>query len=265
MNIKRNLALYIQYSAQYIKSQMEYRFDYFCGLFGFFLLQTCGVIFITLVFNVIPALEGWTFYEILFIYGFAQLSRGLDHMFSDNLWLMGSWLIQEGAFDRVLLRPINPLFQVIMERFQTDGFGEFLIGIILMVLASLQINLEWTLLKVLVLILCVIAGAFIITSIKLITCSIAFWTKRSGPFMQVTYEFNQFCYYPVTIYSKGLQFFLTFIIPFALTSYYPATWILGRQNAIWGIAIPCVISVIFSCVSYSVWKLGISHYESAGN
>ena len=131
MKLKKLTKLYFKYVAQYLKSLMAYRVDFFTGLIGFSFLQITGVIFITLVFNSIPSLQGWNFYEILFIYGFAQLPRGLDHIFTDNLWLISSWLIADGDFDRYLLRPINPLFQVIAERFQMDGFGEFVIGVIL--------------------------------------------------------------------------------------------------------------------------------------
>ena len=84
MRIRKLTKLYFKYVAQYLKSLMAYRVDFFTGLIGFSFLQITGVIFITLVFNSIPSLQGWNFYEILFIYGFAQLPRGLDHIFTDN-------------------------------------------------------------------------------------------------------------------------------------------------------------------------------------
>ncbi|MBQ1983034.1 MAG: ABC-2 family transporter protein [Spirochaetaceae bacterium] len=265
MKLKKLTKLYFKYVAQYLKSLMAYRVDFFTGLIGFSFLQITGVIFITLVFNSIPSLQGWNFYEILFIYGFAQLPRGLDHIFTDNLWLISSWLIADGDFDRYLLRPINPLFQVIAERFQMDGFGEFVIGVILVVIASINLSINYTVDKFAVLILTSISGALIITSLKMIIASIAFWTKRSGGLLQTVYSFNEFCYYPVTIYNKALQFVLTFILPFALTSYFPATYILGKQNLIWALAVPVGVSILFILFSYRLWCSGINHYESAGS
>ena len=265
MRIRKLTKLYFKYVAQYLKSLMAYRVDFFTGLIGFSFLQITGVIFITLVFNSIPSLQGWNFYEILFIYGFAQLPRGLDHIFTDNLWLISSWLIADGDFDRYLLRPINPLFQVIAERFQMDGFGEFVIGVILVVIASINLSINYTLDKFVVLILTSISGALIITSLKMIIASIAFWTKRSGGLLQTVYSFNEFCYYPVTIYNKALQFVLTFILPFALTSYFPATYILGKQSLIWALAVPVGVSILFILFSYRLWCSGINHYESAGS
>lgn len=265
MKFNKLAKLYFKYVGQYLKSLMAYRLDFFTGLIGFSFLQITGVVFITLVFNSIPSLQGWTFYQILFIYGFAQLSRGLDHVLTDNLWLIASWLVADGDFDRYLLRPINPLFQVIAERFQPDGIGELLIGVILLVISSLQLSIVFTVDKIVVLILAMIFGALIITSLKLIVASIAFWTKRSGGLLQTIYSFNEFCYYPVTIYNKGLQFILTFIIPFALTSYFPATYILGQQSLLFGLFVPIIVSCCFFVIAYFFWNKGINHYESAGS
>lgn len=94
--MKRYFKLYIQFLKQYIKSLMEYRIDFVLGLIGFIFVQFVGVIFIKLIFNNIPSLAGWSFYEILFIYGFAQIPRGIDHVFTDNLWMLSRNIIVQG-------------------------------------------------------------------------------------------------------------------------------------------------------------------------
>ena len=153
MNLKRYIKLYPQYLAQNLKSLMEFRLDFFIGLAGFFLLQACGVIFISLVFSSIPSLKGWSFYEVLFIYGFAQIPRGLDHVFTDNLWLYAGWKIAKGEMDRLLTRPLNPLFQLLSERFQPDGIGEFLIGVILTIFAATKLEVTFTFTKIIIAVL----------------------------------------------------------------------------------------------------------------
>ena len=125
----RYIKLYKKFFQQYVKVLIEYRASFLLGLIGFFLAQCIGIIFIQLIFNSIPELDGWGFYEILFIYGMAQIPRGIDHIFTDYLWLFTWKTIVEGEFDRYLLRPINPLFQVISESVQPDGLGEVIIGV----------------------------------------------------------------------------------------------------------------------------------------
>ena len=106
--MKRYLKLYRKFLEQYIKTLIEYRADFILGLIGFLLVQGIGIIFISLVFKSIPNLKGWSFYEILFIYGFAQIPRGIDHVFTDQIWMLSGRIIVQGEFDRYLVRPLNP-------------------------------------------------------------------------------------------------------------------------------------------------------------
>ena len=64
--MKRYFRLYLKFLQQYIKTLIEYRADFVLGLIGFLFVQSIGVIFIALIFNTIPSLKGWRFYEILF-------------------------------------------------------------------------------------------------------------------------------------------------------------------------------------------------------
>ena len=172
--MKKYCKLYIKFLQQYIKTLIEYRADFILGLIGFLFVQSIGVIFIGLIFNNIPSLKGWSFYEILFIYGFAQIPRGIDHVFTDQLWIFSWQTIVEGKFDKYLVRPLNPLFQVIVEKFQPDGFGEIIIGSILLIFSWVKLGVEVTIIKMISLVIIIIFASFIYTAIKLAVASIAF-------------------------------------------------------------------------------------------
>jgi ABC-2 type transport system permease protein len=259
------IKLYSKFLKQYIKTLMEYRIDFVLGLIGFILVQLAGVIFIKLIFNVIPTLDGWSFYEILFIYGFAQIPRGIDHIFTDYLWIFSWKTIVKGEFDKYLLRPINPLFQVISESFQPDGFGEVIIGFILLITASINLNTSYTSIQILEFIFVIICATLIYTSIKLATASIAFWVKFSQSYMFMAYQISTFAKYPVSIYPSAIKFILTFIIPFAFTGYYPGSYFIGKGSILTGIFLPFVVSLLSIIISYKIWLKGISVYESAGS
>lgn len=101
-------------------------YDFLIGLIGFFLTQETGIAFLYLVFKQIPSLNGWTLKELIFIYGFAQIPRGIDHLFTDNIWMLAWHLVVSGKFDSYMLRPMNLFLQVIFEKLQPDAFGELL-------------------------------------------------------------------------------------------------------------------------------------------
>jgi ABC-type uncharacterized transport system, permease component len=244
---------------------MEYKADFFIGLFGFVVIQATGIAFLYLVFQRIPSLNGWTFDEILFIYGFAQLPRGLDHLFTDNLWLLAGRIIVRGEFDRYLLRPINPLFHLIAERFQPDAFGELAVGVALIITSISKLKLSFSFIDIMIFIIVVICGSIIYTSIKLFFASFAFWLKFSQSILFMNYMLSDFTKYPLSIYSKWIRIILTFIIPFAFTAFFPAGYFVGKidiYTAVGGTALAALVSFI---IAYSTWSLGIRAYESAGS
>ena len=190
--MKRYLKLYRKFLEQYIKTLIEYRADFILGLIGFLLVQGIGIIFISLVFKSIPNLKGWSFYEILFIYGFAQIPRGIDHVFTDQIWMLSGRIIVQGEFDRYLVRPLNPLFQIIVEKFQPDGFGEIIVGTIILVTAWSKIGLEVTVGRIIALIFVILCGTVIYTAIKLAVASIAFWVKFAQSYLYMDYQLSTF-------------------------------------------------------------------------
>ena len=263
--MRKYCKLYKKFLQQYIKTLMEYRADFILGLIGFLFVQSIGVIFIGLIFNNIPSLKGWSFYEILFIYGFAQIPRGIDHVFTDQLWIFSWQTIVEGKFDKYLVRPLNPLFQVIVEKFQPDGFGEIIIGSILLMFSWIKLGVEVTAIKIISLVIVIIFASFIYAAIKLAVASIAFWVKFAQSYLFMVYQLSTFVKYPITIYPAWIRGILTFIIPFAFTGYFPSAYLLGKESFVSGVLMTCIIGIVSLLVAYRIWLIGISRYESSGS
>ena len=263
--IKRYMRLYRVLISQFFKVILQSKADFFMGLFGFFFTQISGILFLYLVFRQIPHLQGWSLEQLIFIYGFAQIPRGIDHLFTDNIWLVAWRLVINGDFDRYMLRPMNVFFQVIAEKLQPDALGELLIGSILVVYSSLRGVVQWSAEKIALFFVSVLAGALIYTSIKLFFASFSFWIKRSGPFLQFAYELSDFAKYPTDIYAKGIRFVITWVIPFAFVAYLPASYFLGAETSGIVIATECIIAVAFWLIAYGVFQRGLRRYESAGN
>lgn len=263
--IQRYLRLYKVLVTQFLKTIMQSKVDFLMGLLGFFLTQILGIAFLYLVFEQIPDLKGWSFEQLMFIYGFAQIPRGIDHLFTDNIWLVAWRLVINGDFDRYMLRPMNIFFQVIAEKLQPDALGELLVGSILVITAVSKGIVIVDALHIALFVVSVLAGALIYTSIKLFFASMAFWIKISGPFLQVAYEMADFAKYPTEIYNKVIRFLVTWVFPFAFVAYLPASFFL-KETVSWGvIGIECIIASVFWCIAYAIFQRGTQKYESAGN
>ncbi len=262
--IRKYARLYRGLVSQFFKVMMQSKVDFTMGLMGFFLTQILGITFLFLVFRQIPDLKGWSFEQLVFIYGLAQLPRGLDHLLTDRLWLVAYRDVINGDFDRYMLRPMNILFQVISEKLQPDAIGELAVGTILVIRAFVIGVVSFDVLQGILFFVSLIAGAVIYTAIKLFFASLAFWLKQSGPFLQVAYEMAEFAKYPIEIYSKMVRFIITWIIPFAFVAYLPALYFLNKGSA-YIILIECVIAAVLFVIAYATFVKGTYVYESAGN
>lgn len=268
---KRYVRLYKVLISQFFKVVLQSKVDFLMGLFGFFLSQFTGIAFLYLVFEQIPSLQGWTLDQLIFIYGFAQIPRGIDHLLTDNIWMLAWRLVVTGNFDRYMLRPMNLFFQVISEKLQPDALGELLVGSILVIRCLIKGIVVVDGIHIVLFFVSILAGAVIYTAIKLFFASLSFWLKTSSPFLQMAYEMANFAKYPIEIYAKGIRFVITWIIPFAFVAYLPASYFLGMGGAFaFGgnggvIFIECVLAAVFWIVAYSLFQKGTSIYESAGN
>lgn len=263
--IHRGFRLQRMFAALHLKKLMEYKIDFLTGAIGFLLEQAVNIAFLSIVFGRVENLRGWNYYEVLFIYGFSLFPNGLDHLFFDNIWNVAYWMVRKGEFDKYLTRPINTLLIVTVEEFQVDAFGKLIVGVALIVTSLRHIDLPFIWYDIPLAIMAIIFGMLIYAAIKTICGSIAFWTKRSGHIVEVVYNINQFSQYPVSIYSRIVRGAVTYIIPFALTSYYPASYLLRHTQPVFSNLAPMAAAATLISAALIVWHKGLDAYESAGS
>lgn len=261
----RYIRLHRIFVAQYLKKLMEYKVDFLLGAFGLLIAQAMQILFLGIIFSQIPVLNGWSFEEILFIYGFSLIAKSLDHLLTDNLWMVGYRIVRKGEFDKYLTRPINTLYHVIAENFCVDAFGEILSCILLLSYAIPRLDLPFHWYTIPLALVVVVFATLIYTSLKIMTSAIAFWTKASGHITHMLYMTNDFSKYPVTIYNKAVQTVITYVIPFAFTAYYPASYFLTGENPLFCIGGTVIAGTVLFLIAVFIWNRGLQAYESAGS
>ncbi|MBN2300165.1 MAG: ABC-2 family transporter protein [Acholeplasmataceae bacterium] len=262
--MRRHISIYRKFVAQYLKKLLEYRTDFIIGILSFVFIQASGILFLYLVFQNINELNGWSFEELLLIYAVFQIPRGIDHLLTDNIWLIPNYIIR-GEFDKYLLKPLNVLYSIISELFQIEAIGELLVGIGLLIYVFPVLNIHLVWIDLLFIPLLIISGTVIYTSIKLFTATFAFWIKNSNSVMVAFYDVAEFTKQPLSIYPKNFQFLLKYIVPFAFTSYFPSAYLLGKGDGLSIVLQSIVVSIIAAILAYSFWLKGLKTYESVGN
>ncbi|HWI65357.1 MAG TPA: ABC-2 family transporter protein [Symbiobacteriaceae bacterium] len=262
--LKRYAGLYWLFLLQRFKILMEYRVNFLIGASSTVFVQAAGLITIWVVMGQIPSLNGWSLDEVFLVYGLLTLAKSINHMFADNLWTIGRQYIRTGGFDRFLVRPINPLFHLLADRFCHDGIGNFLVGALLVWRGFTNLGIPWSPANIGYLALAVLAGGGIFIGLNLITCVASFWIMDSIPVTLAVFQTNEFAKFPLEIYRKSIGVVMTWLVPYGLTSFYPASYLLGRNIGYMAWAMVPVSAVLLG-VGYELWKVGLKHYGSTGS
>jgi len=264
MTIAKYIDLYIEFMKQNFKIMLEYKTDFYIGVVSTFLSQFCGLFFVWVLFENIKEINGWSFYQITFVYGLLTLAKGIDMLFFDNLFALGWEYIREGKFDIFMIRPISPLFQLVASHMQQDGFGLILIGLLIIIKSLTALKIVLSVINILLLTVFVISGAMIISAVNLITATSGFKTVSSHIIMDSVASLQEFALYPILIYPKFIGVLLTWIIPYAFVSFYPANYFLNKGFALASFMSP-FIAVLMWFIALKVWNYGIKHYTSTGS
>lgn len=262
----RYVSLYFTCIKRSIISRLEYKKDTFVAIFSFLFSNLASILSIYFIVNSIPSLNGWSIYQLGFLYGFSMMPVAIDHLFSDDLWLIAYHKVRNGEMDRYFLRPCPILFQSLAETFQPEGFGELIVGLVMLILCVNTIHLSWNFSMVILMIVATIFGAVIITSLKIILASLAFKFKRSGQLLQIVYNFISYTRYPLKIFPKIIQGLLIFVFPFAVAISFPAEAILFQNTSIWILSLEIIgVASLFLIISIGIWSYFVRKYESTGS
>jgi ABC-2 type transport system permease protein len=261
----RHCVLLGEYFGQYAKMRVGYRGDFFVTLATSFAATIFALAFVIVLFEKVPALAGWTLPEEVFLYGFSLLPYGLFNVLSLNLYDFGNNYIIEGKFDRVMLRPVSTLFQVLFEQFRIESLQEVATGIFCIWWSSSRLHLNWTIAKLLLLFFWGVCATVIYVSVFLLLTTVSFWFEDRIGVHPPVWNVIAFGRWPLSIYSGAVQFFLCWIIPFGLASFYPSVRFLGRKATPELLAFVPVVALAFLILSISMWNFGTRHYSSTGS
>src|SRR3990170_3530038 len=146
----RYAELYWHFLIQRLKTLMEYRANFIIGASSTVILQASSLLTIWVVMRQVPSLNGWSYDEVLLIYGLVTLAKSINHMFADNLWTVGRDYIRSGGFDR------------------------FLVGAVLVAKSATALGIALNPQNLLYVLMAALSGGAIFIALNLITCVSAF-------------------------------------------------------------------------------------------
>jgi len=263
--MRRYVSLFAQYFIQYAKVRLSYRGDFLLSVLTTVLATACGMAVVFLIFQHVPRIAGWSFTQILFLYGFSLLPLSLFNTISINLYYFSDSYIIMGKFDQVLLRPVNPLFQVLSEKFRLEALGDMALGLAIVLSCARALGVRLGVWEWLFIALATVCGCALYTSVFLMLTSVSFWMEDRVGVVPPIYNMLAFGRYPLDIYGQFIRFLLSWVVPFGFASFYPTAHLLGKDAyRAYAYALP-LVTAFFVLAALAVWSRGVRNYTSTGS
>jgi len=263
------LALYARLVGAQVRSQLQYRTSFALDLVGNFVITFLDFAAVLILFHNVTALDGWTVHEVAFLYACTCISFAFVDMVIGHLDLFPR-MIREGTFDLVLVRPRGSLFQVIASDFALRRLGRAFQGVVVFAYALTGVDIAWDPGRIAMVSVMLVSGALIFAAVWIAGATIAFWTVDGGEFTNAfTYGGNFLTQYPISIYGDWLRRFLAFVIPMAFVCYFPALYVLDKEDPLGfpralQFASP-LVALLAAAVAGTIWVFAVRRYRSVGS
>jgi ABC-2 type transport system permease protein len=244
--------------------QMEYRTNFWAGIGMSMLWPIWNVLGIAAFFYHRDTIGGWTFNEVLLVLGLFSVFVGvMEAILLPNIRRMVEH-VQNGTLDFVLLKPANSQFLATLTACSLVRLIDSFFGLLVITIGLYRMGYQPTLFQVGAFTVMLLSGVVIIYSMWLLLTTLAFWWVRVDNFTEVFNSFYEAGRFPVTVYSGWIRFVLTFIVPIAFLTTFPAAILLGRLSTVY-VGVAVALAAILLIASSRFWKYAIRFYSSASS
>jgi ABC-2 type transport system permease protein len=264
--VSRNVRLYFRLQITQLRALIEYRADFWIGIAGAALQQCAGLVFISALFSQIPEVQGWTVWNVAILYGLVIIPTGFVELFCDGPWRLRAD-INQGNFDRVLVRPVSPALQQATAFTSIHGLGQVGLGVVVLSIGLSRSAVQWEWWSIPFLVVVLICAATINGAMNFVVNMTGFWEpSTASAFPTMVVSMREFAKFPLDLYGIVLKVVVTLILPFAFVSYFPTLLLLDRGGRwqLLGLASPVVAALVVLATAW-LWRRGLDRYQGVGH
>lgn len=251
----KTLHLVLSYARHNLMSAMAYRGAFLMQVFGMVLNDAMLLFFWTILFSQLPTLRGWTFSQVMVLYGIVAFSFGVANVLCGNAFRVAQ-VITSGDLDYYLALPADPLVHLLVSRTSISAWGDLLFGLLVFVLAAPG---HWA--SLLLFLALGLTGAFIMVCFGVLAGSLTFWVGNADNFAaQAVNALITFGLYPLEIFPGTIQLLLYTLIPAAFVGSLPAGLIYSFR---WErLALLVAFAAGIALLARWTFQRGLRRYES---
>ena len=246
-------ALYLRFN---LSAALSYRASFLSAAVGMFVSDATFIFFWWVLFQQTNGtIGGYGFRDVMFIWAAGTSSFGLMSIVFGNLVRIND-MVMTGALDTYLLQPRNVLLNLLMSRTDFTAWGDFVYGIVLMILSNQGLG-GWA-----GYLLAVSTGGVVMASEIVILQSTVFFLGNSSFLSSMSLNLSvNFCTYPEGIFPRALRFLLYWLIPAQFIVHVPLRIARGVGVVYW-LPAQILAAVCFAALAVWVFGRGLKRYES---
>ena len=262
---RKYFKIYRKMQEMNIKSLMYYRADFLMMTFFTLLSQVSNLAVVGIIYTNIPTVGGWSVWEILLLYGYLLFSEGWVNFFFQGSWKIAQ-MVNKSEIDRFLVRPLPAGMQMAASRIDFDGLNKMIIALGILSVGIKNCKINWTIIKILYFVASLLTASMIrFCMIWMASCRSFCMQVPKNSLNYLVLSVGEMAKYPLIIYPGLLKGIFGYIIPYAYVSYYPAGFLLGKNDMLAGCLLQFPVCLGMLWLSAVCLKRGLGRYESAGN
>ena len=260
----RYLKLFILFLKNNLLVELEYRTNFVVQVVMSVFWSTITVSSAVVLFARTDDIGGWSFDQALLIIGLYEFIGGIVATFLQPNVRRIVAMIRDGTMDFVISKPVNSLFLAALRHSRLSGLMQIAAGAIIFIVALRRLRYVPDAAAIAQFAIMLLVAIALVFSIWIMIATIAFVAVKvdeMGELFNSLWETGKF---PITTFSGGMRIALTFVLPIAFMTTFPAQAILRTLDSVYlGLALLMALTVI--SLSLWLWQRAVRNYSSASS
>jgi ABC-2 type transport system permease protein len=255
------LAIFWRFS---ILKELEYRVNFVTNAFMSIFWLAWGILGATIFFAHRDQIGGWNYNQVLMVLGLFSMFTGImEAFFRPNIMQMIEQ-VRDGTFDFVLVKPVNSQFYSSFHSLTMWRIVDIVAGAGVIVYALNAMGYVPDASELFAFALLLLIALILVYCIWLAMMTMSFWFVKVDNFAELFYSFYEAGRFPISVYSGLLRAVLTFVIPIAFITTFPAAALIGLLEPT-ELFIGVGLALVLLLATNRLWNFAIRSYASASS
>ena len=260
--MKRYLGLLKIFWGNALSTELEYRAAFWANAFLSLFWLGWAALGARAYFRFAESVRGWTYDELLVVMGLFFAVNGLRQaIIQPNLARMAEY-IRLGTLDFLLTKPISSQFMVSFRHVGIYNWLDPILGMGLVVVGLVRRGQPVSVAGVSGFLVLGLAGVAVMYALALAVQCLAVWSIGAEGLDDVIQGMVEAGRFPVDVYRGMVRGLLTFVIPVAMLTTFPADALLGRASGAL-VAIAVGVAAVLLWMTSRLWIWSLRRYSGA--